>query len=59
MAPPQTRSKKSRDYITFYKFYYDKYHKEHDNWTSNQLSKVISLLWEKRKRQHKKGSVKR
>ena len=38
------------DYITFYKFYYDKYHKEHEKWTPKQLSKLISLLWQKRKK---------
>ena len=42
------------DYIAFYKYYYDKYQKEHPTWNSKQLSKVISLLWQKRKKQYKK-----
>jgi hypothetical protein len=45
------------DYLTFYKFYYDKYHKEHKGWTSSQLTKVISMLWHKRKMQFKKASI--
>lgn len=45
------------DYLTFYKYYYDKYHREHKNWTSSQLTKVISMLWHKRKMQFKKATI--
>ena len=47
------------DYLTFYKYYYDKYQKEHKKWTSQQVSKVISILWQKRKIQFKKVSIKK
>ena len=41
--------KKSTDYVKFFKFYYEKYVKEHPKWTSTQITTIISLLWKKKK----------
>ena len=47
------------EYIRFQKYYYNRTKKEHPNWNAKQISKVISILWMKKKRRVKKGIVKR
>lgn len=47
------------DYVTFFKYYYTRYKKEHEKWSSMQISKMISLLWAKRKKQYRLTRVKK
>jgi hypothetical protein len=35
--------------MQFFKYYYDSLKEEHKNWSSAQLSKIIGLLWQKKK----------
>lgn len=44
------KSLKSGDYITFYKTHYKTIMENHPNWTSNQASLIISLMWRKNKK---------
>jgi len=46
-------SKKDSEYLKFYKFYYDKNKTEHPNWTPKQITKIVSLLWKKKKNHEK------
>lgn len=39
---------KNREYLSFYKYYYDKLSNEHSKWKANQISTIIKLLWKKR-----------
>jgi hypothetical protein len=41
--------KTDKEYIKFFKFYYEKTKNEHSNWTPAQITKIISLLWKKKK----------
>jgi hypothetical protein len=41
--------KKENEYIKFYKFYFEKYSKDHPRWTTNQKTDIISLMWKKKK----------
>ncbi len=50
--------KKENEYLKFYKFYYDKMKTEHSNWTSDQITKIVSLIWKKKKNQDKMPSAK-
>ena len=34
--------------MTFFKFYFDRTMKDHPNWTSNQATIIIKLMWKKR-----------
>jgi len=49
-------SKKSSDYVKFFKFYYDKTKTEHPNWTPSQITTIVSLLWKKKKSSEKTPS---
>lgn len=64
LMTPQSKNKKSNslgknDYLAFFKHYYAKYKKEHEKWSSDQISKMISLLWAKRKKQYRVGRSKK
>lgn len=37
------------DYISFFKYHFDKLTREHRRWTSSQISSVVRLLWKKKK----------
>jgi hypothetical protein len=37
-----------KDYINFYKFYLAKFRMQHPNWSSNQTTIIIKLMWRKR-----------
>lgn len=39
---------KNKEYLSFYKYYYDKLAAEHPKWKPNQISTIIKLLWKKR-----------
>lgn len=41
--------KKDTEYLKFFKFYYEKTKTEHPNWTPSQITKIVSLLWKKKK----------
>ena len=43
----KTQSKKE-EYLTFYKYYYERLGAEHPRWTKNQIATIIKLLWRKR-----------
>lgn len=64
LLSPQSRLKKNfisgrNDYLAFFKYYFEKYKKEHERWSSKQISKVIALMWAKRKKQYKIGRVRK
>lgn len=64
LLTPQSRSKKTflnarNDYLAFFKYYFERYKKEHERWSSKQISKVIALMWAKRKRQYKIRRIKK
>ena len=43
-------AKKDRnEYISFHKFHFKKLSQEHKKWSSKQVNKIISLLWQKKK----------
>lgn len=42
------RGESANDYIKHFKFYYEKFRKEHPKWNSAQISSIIKLLWRKR-----------
>jgi len=37
------------EYISFFKYHFDKLTREHRRWTSAQISSVVRLLWKKKK----------
>lgn len=37
------------DYISFFKYHYQKLSREHKRWTTQQISSVVKLLWKKKK----------
>lgn len=41
---------KSGDYISFYKTHYKMIMESHPNWTPNQASLIIGLMWKKNKK---------
>lgn len=43
------KSKKTSDYMEFYKHYYYKLSSEHPRWNASQLSQIVKLLWKKKK----------
>ena len=38
------------EYVTFFKYHFDKLAREHHRWTPAQISSVVRLLWQKKKR---------
>lgn len=47
----------NKEYISFYKFYYERLTKEHPKWTPTNKTKIIKLLWRKRTAQRKKDQM--
>ena len=42
-----------RDYLTFFKHYFEEFRREHPKWNQKQISYTIGLLWRKRKLQYR------
>lgn len=55
------KSKKSYngEYVTFFKFYYEKLHAEHSKWLPHQISQIVGMLWKKRMTTQSKMSKKK
>ena len=49
---PISKASKS-DYISFFKYHYQKLSREHKRWTTQQISSVVKLLWKKKKGDNK------
>lgn len=45
---PITKATKT-DYISFFKYHYQRLSREHKRWTTQQISSVVKLLWKKKK----------
>lgn len=53
----KTKSKKE-EYLTFFKYYFERLGAEHPRWSKNQISTIIKLLWKKRSKSTRKNSTK-
>lgn len=48
VTPKINKNGSKADYMTFFKFYYARTMRDHPNWTPNQATVIIKLLWKKR-----------
>lgn len=46
---------RKQQYITFFKYYYERLSVEHARWTKAQIATIIKLLWRKRNKTGKRG----
>jgi hypothetical protein len=46
---PISKAVSKSDYISFFKYHYTKLSKEHKRWSTQQITKVVRLLWKKKK----------